>query len=672
MPDLSQYWTRFSAWIVQFSATLKDWANKNEGVIGLLAFTLAILSSPILFFVFWKPLRRWWRSLRKAPPLPPDTHDRQILLRKVRAHWVEAQRKDNLREQVRLDLKLTELPQAMRSPVTVIAARDSGVPADRPFTGALLDFFESHAAGQLLILGEPGTGKTTLITELADELIGRAEGGPFRHIPVVFNLSSWGYKPAPLVEWMQKELIGAYGISRDRARQWVVADRILPLLDGLDEVAADKRAACVAAINAFRRAKGLHPLAVSCRTTEYAEIAHLELGAALRVEKLTAAAVDEVLAMPKMAASRALIAEDPSLREILDTPLMLNVLYLAARDGVDATAQGPTPGDRLFERYVLSMLRRSLKPEPEQAKVREQLEWLAAQMRERRMSSFSLEDLDFSWPSTLRSLQAAEWFSRILSGLFGGLVGGLAFGLAGGLVGGLIFGLVVGLVIVLSVGLAGELVFGLVFGLEPVDRLSFRPVYLRDGLGLGFYLVVCLIAGLVFWLVGALVAALGFGPLEWREGLAVGLVSTLLVALVTGLKAAIRSARASERSAPNQGTWRSARYALIICAVGLALFVPAGLVVTIIWPGEVGRALSWVLVSTSAAAALLALDKGGAFALRHFAIRLVLSRTTPAPLRLVRFLQDASHNLLLRQRGGAFEFPHLTLRDYLATQWDRR
>jgi hypothetical protein len=69
---------------------------------------------------------------------------------------------------------------------------------------------------------------------------------------------------------------------------------------------------------------------------------------------------------------------------------------------------------------------------------------------------------------------------------------------------------------------------------------------------------------------------------------------------------------------------------------------------------------------------VLALDKGGYFALRHLAIRLVLSRTTPAPLRLVSFLQDASHHLLLRQRGGAFEFPHLTLRDYLAAQWDRR
>ena len=44
---------------------------------------------------------------------------------------------------------------------------------------------------------------------------------------------------------------------------------VLPLLDGLDEVKAGHRAACVDAINAFRQSHGLLPLAVTSRAVDY-------------------------------------------------------------------------------------------------------------------------------------------------------------------------------------------------------------------------------------------------------------------------------------------------------------------------------------------------------------------------------------------------------------------
>ena len=50
---------------------------------------------------------------------------------------------------------------------------------------------------------------------------------------------------------------------------WVDADQVLPLLDGLDEVQSEHRAACADAINTFRRDHGLLPLAVCSRITEY-------------------------------------------------------------------------------------------------------------------------------------------------------------------------------------------------------------------------------------------------------------------------------------------------------------------------------------------------------------------------------------------------------------------
>ena len=59
--------------------------------------------------------------------------------------------------------------------------------------------------------------------------------------PVVFNLSSWAAKHPPLADWLADELNQRYDIPPKIAQSWVEAGRILPLLDGLDEVAEPKQ-----------------------------------------------------------------------------------------------------------------------------------------------------------------------------------------------------------------------------------------------------------------------------------------------------------------------------------------------------------------------------------------------------------------------------------------------
>jgi hypothetical protein len=61
-----------------------------------------------------------------------------------------------------------------------------------------------------------------------------------------------------------------------------------------------------------------------------------------------------------------------------------------------------------------------------------------------------------------------------------------------------------------------------------------------------------------------------------------------------------------------------------------------------------------------------AISKGGGFALEHYVIRLLLWWDGVAPLRYVRFMNEASERLFLTRRGGSYEFFHLTFRDYMA------
>src|SRR5262249_47943697 len=137
-----------------------------------------------------------------------------------------------------------------------------------------------------LLLGAAGAGKTTLLLELARELLsragdatnaGRADGTGMADdtpVPVVLLLSRWADDPRGIAGWIVTELAEHYKLSADRARRWLAAGQLTLLLDGLDEVPADRRADCVRAINAFRRSEdgGLAGLVVSSRTADYADL----------------------------------------------------------------------------------------------------------------------------------------------------------------------------------------------------------------------------------------------------------------------------------------------------------------------------------------------------------------------------------------------------------------
>ncbi len=122
--------------------------------------------------------------------------------------------------------------------------------------------------GGLLILGAPGSGKTTALLELARDLLEKAEADERQPIPVVFNLSSRAAGRLPLDEWLIEELHTRYDIPRAIATQWVEGSDILPLLDGLDEVPGQLAANCVEAINAFQGDHGPVRFIVCSRTRD--------------------------------------------------------------------------------------------------------------------------------------------------------------------------------------------------------------------------------------------------------------------------------------------------------------------------------------------------------------------------------------------------------------------
>ncbi|MEV0380432.1 helix-turn-helix domain-containing protein [Nonomuraea sp. NPDC050643] len=134
--------------------------------------------------------------------------------------------------------------------------------------------FQQSQGRRIVVLGEGGAGKTSLLLMLTRELLDTA--GPRDPVPVILRLNSWNPGKEPFKAWLQRRLRHEFPCLADAklfgahaARDLVRAGRVLPLLDGLDELPPGHRTRAIERIN-----RSLGPsdsLIVTCRTKEYTE-----------------------------------------------------------------------------------------------------------------------------------------------------------------------------------------------------------------------------------------------------------------------------------------------------------------------------------------------------------------------------------------------------------------
>ncbi|MEM7132069.1 MAG: NACHT domain-containing protein [Chloroflexota bacterium] len=249
----------------------------------------------------------------------------------VRKFWIDGVLKSSLHNEILIRLNLEECPEAVDNRPWDLILQKPGQPEySLPKDASIVDVY-NQMSQQLLILGEPGSGKTTMLLELESALLKGAEADPTQPTPVVFTLSSWAEKRLPLVDWLVEELRTKYNVPKRVAQSWLENDELLLLLDGLDEVQLNNRIACVEAINTFRQ-EHLIPLVVSSRTTEYENLTtQLKLQGAVLVQPLTVNQIDDYFGTigPELSAVREAFQQNIELQDLATTPLMLNIMGLA-------------------------------------------------------------------------------------------------------------------------------------------------------------------------------------------------------------------------------------------------------------------------------------------------------------------------------------------------------
>ncbi|MEO0537703.1 MAG: NACHT domain-containing protein [Cyanobacteria bacterium P01_A01_bin.123] len=537
-------------------------------------------------------------------------------------------------------------------------------------------FEQDDIQGRLLILGEPGSGKTNELLVLARELLHKAQQDPDLPIPVIFELSEWADE-STFDDWLSAQLLEKYTVPKVVSQHWIQQNQLLPLLDGLDELRRvdggdasttkeikarrkAKQIKCIRAINAFLDIHALS-MVVCCRRKEYealeAENESLKrLNGAIYLQALDDEQIQDYLQRLNRVPLWNALQSQPDLLELVRSPLFLLILVVAYQGQTISSVEA------LLDTYInkqLSDLNNQGAYPPGQAPSLEQtqhyLSWLAGKLEAVGTTEFLIERLQPSWLDRQRDWTRYLWSVGLTSGLSGGLIGGLAGALSDGLIFGLIGGLISGLIFGLSGGLNN---------IKSAEALRFSwQQFARDGLSGG------LIVGLIFGLITGLGIGLSNGLLF---GLSVGLSIGLSVGLIGGFQGI--EVDLDSKKYPNQGIQQSKKNGLIFglifglsggLTVGLSVGLSSGLIGGL--TGGLNFGLSFGLSFGLIGGLIGGLIVGLGAALQHLSLRLALYQSGVSPWDYAKFLEHAENHRFIQRVGGRYRFMHDLLRKHFAS-----
>ena len=649
-----------------------------------------------------------------------EYRQRQVLLSKVKQYWIEGVLNKSLHAKA-IELHIIEEQGAVEKPFT----SPEGPP--KQIKEGVANFFNQMGEGRtLLILGEPGAGKTITLLKLARDLIARAEEDPSNLIPVVFSLSSWGLgsKQLPTIkDWLVQQLFSQYQVSKPLGEDWIKDQKMLLLLDGLDEVRADRREDCIQAINQFIQNYGQTEIVVCSRIGDYKALSkRLKLRGAILLRSLTLKQVDQYLdsAGEQLQAVKTLVHEDPVLQELAKLPLTLSVMTLTYQGKkVEELPQSGSLEEsyqHLFDDYIKRMFNQEKigKPPEYNSPYKNQqtklwLTWLAKRMNNNQ-SIFQIEQLQPTWLLSAKHRKIYRIVVGLVLGLLVGFMAGMYFiykdspygyklscpfkpemlsQLKVGLLSGLIYGIFLGQKHIIKNKNLTKLISGIIFATTSTTLFKID--------GTDFKIDAILIVGIISACISGLIREpiqsietikpesnkiikyslimLGFGLLyillrfrltpEFYQAKPYFWVQELLIFIVLGaLYGGFKiKQKVLKTILPNEGIRRSLKYTVIFFVT--FMFVQ----MLYAWSFEEIRCPFYLIcigLTIGLLAGLGGNQGSGIISIQHFILRVFLHWKGDIPWNYARFLNYATERIFLQKIGGSYIFIHRMLLEHFA------
>ncbi|MEV4111263.1 NACHT domain-containing protein [Nonomuraea sp. NPDC049695] len=670
-----------------FLSKAKEW-----GVAAGCATLLAAVTSTVVLGNHLVQFLSWWRKLGAAAAAPTSADvatAKDVLGGLVTQRWRDETVLRSLGDPEPMPLPWRSATRRELADRPEIIAKDTeAFPGSDVHIADMARNFRALPCRRLVILGGPGTGKTTLAMQLMLELLRTRE--PEEPIPVLLSAARWDDRVhRRLQDWLAASLAMDYpalcteGLGVDMPDTLVARGEVLPVIDGLDELPDTARADMLTALN--RSMYETDQLILTCRTEQFAESVE-EIG-----DALTAAAVIEPQPMSPAAAADYLeaclppvphsvwphVLEElrkgaaPALSEVTSTSLglwLVRATYIGPR--VDPSpllelgrGSAAELHDHLYDQLIPALVSTRTPADGPPQPFRPQHAWTAKQVDRwltylsRQLARNEEDPRDVAWWHLAR--YASSRTVRTGAAIAIGAVVWLAFGLLTGDPG---LGAVIGLFSALVV----ETLIGSWFTESPGHadfhlrgRLAELFPALWDGL------IVGALGAIVGWLMpyaSRASKAQEYAPISSAQ---IGLLSFVGFVALHSLIRWVESPTADLTARSPRSTWQADRNLTAIrilggLAVGIAtagvlrysgipwdMSILVGLALGLLFGVMVGRHHAWL------------------------AYKLTIPRLATKgrlPLRAMDFLDDAHRLGLLRTEGPYYQFRHIELQQHLARE----
>lgn len=589
------------------------------------------------------------------------------LARVVHRQWADEAAIRHVLEPDPINLGWALTPRPVSAPLEVVLPGS----ADRPATVRggphdLAGFFETLPRAQLVVLGEPGSGKSALAMLLAVALTRNQQCGP-AGVPVIVPLGSWNPQAEHLDAYVIATLISDYPFLAARsewgaslAERFLLDGQIVPVLDGLDEVPPALQTAAFAEINRAYAAD--RPVVLTCRGDEYQRAVEatgkvLASGVVIEIQALTPTEIVTFLSLGSAQTTQRWQPIFARLRREPAAPVsqaLSTALFVTLAQSVFAS---PDTDPRDLLRHTD---RRTIENELLDRFVTSAYEYRPAM----RLSGVTTRP---TATTTYPARKAHDWLAFLAQHMSAAGTRNLAWWHLARTVPAFGVGLTVAVLTTLPLLAAAAFFLDIRYALA-----SWLPAAVIVGTAAGtaahngspvrftWHISRSRLRSLGLPLTFSPIVAIG---LFWSNGHLFAGIAAAVVAMLFFLTPHLMQPIDTARAVLPFAVLRRDRLAMLGMFLAISVVVGGGLAAIGLLAGTSGRfALGFALVGPAVALVFSFMGSYGTF----LAVRIWLAANGRLPWRLRRFLDDAHQREVLRKVGVIWQFRHARLQDLLA------